>query len=40
MLIGMPILRQLRIYMAFKERKLYITPARSPQPAAAEAPAQ
>ena len=33
MLIGMPILRQLRIYIAFKERMLYITPAATPQPA-------
>jgi hypothetical protein len=36
--IGMGLLRKLHLYMAFGEKKLYITPA-SPRPAAAAAPA-
>lgn len=38
-LIGMNVLRQLHIYMAFGERKLYISPASPAQPAASAAPA-
>ena len=34
MLIGMNILSKLRLYIAFKEDKVYITPASRPQAAA------
>ena len=39
MLIGMNVLRQLHIYMAFGERKMYISPASPAQSAAGAAPA-
>ena len=39
MLIGMNVLRQLHIYMAFGEKKLYISPASPAQPAASATPA-
>lgn len=39
MSIGMDILRRLRLYIASGEKKLYITPATAPVPAAATAPA-
>jgi predicted aspartyl protease len=39
MLIGMNVLRQLHIYMAFGERKLYISPASPAQNAASATPA-
>jgi predicted aspartyl protease len=35
MLLGMNILRHLHLYIAYKEKKLYITPAGSPTPTAA-----
>ena len=38
MLIGMNVLRHLHIYIAYKEHKLYITPAGTPAAAAAAAP--
>jgi hypothetical protein len=34
MLIGMNVLRHLHIYVAYKEQKIYITPAGAPAPAA------
>ena len=39
MLIGMSVLRHLHIYIAYKEHKLYITPAGTPTASAASAPA-
>lgn len=38
MTIGMDILRRLRLFIAFGEKKLYITPATAPVPAAAATP--
>src|SRR6185312_13814340 len=39
MIVGMDILHRLHVYIAYKEKKLYITPA-TPAPAAATATAQ
>jgi hypothetical protein len=39
MLIGMNVLRHLHIYIAYKEKKLYITPAGAPTVATQTAPA-
>ena len=38
MLLGMDVLRRLHVYIAYKEQKLYITPASSPAPAPAADP--
>jgi hypothetical protein len=39
MLIGMDVLKQLRVYIASKEKKLYVTAATAPAPAQAAPPA-
>ncbi|HEY4943446.1 MAG TPA: pepsin/retropepsin-like aspartic protease family protein [Rhizomicrobium sp.] len=39
MLLGMNIMRHFHFYIAYKEEKVYITPAAAPAPAPAEAPA-
>ncbi len=39
MLVGMDVLRHLHIYIAYKEQKLYITPADTPAPATSATPA-
>jgi predicted aspartyl protease len=38
MLIGMDVLRKLHVYFAFGERKMYVSPASEPVPAASAAP--
>jgi predicted aspartyl protease len=38
MIIGMDVLRKLHIYVAFKEKKMYVSPASTPAPATAPAP--
>ena len=38
--IGMDVLRKLRLYVAYGERKLYVTPATAPAAAPSPAPAQ
>jgi hypothetical protein len=39
MILGMDILHHLHLYIAYKEKKLYITPASAPAPAVQPGPA-